>query len=140
LKLRSVIRRQEVNTMRFTLRSSILTPMLLAAAVFTATSAMAETHVNVPFNFKADGKSFPAGSYTVNSAGDFVKLDGVSQSLTWVIHPGDPAPTDKRVILKFDQAGSDHVLRSIQYGNMTTSRLDKKVKDAGATALSVEGQ
>ena len=126
--------------MRFTLKSTILTPMLLAAAVFTATSAMAESHVNVPFSFKADGKSYPAGSYTVRSAGDFVKLDSASQSLTWVIHPGDPSPTDKRVILKFDQAGTDHVLRSIQFGNMTTSRLDPKLKDAGAAVQSVEGQ
>jgi hypothetical protein len=48
--------------MRFTLRSTVLTPILLAAAVFTATSAIAESHVNVPFSFKADGKSYPAGS------------------------------------------------------------------------------
>ena len=101
---------------------------------------MAESHVDVPFAFKADGKSFPAGTYSLNSAGDFVKLGGASQSATWIIHPGDPAPNDKRVILKFDQSGSEHVLRSIQYGNKTTSRLDKQMKDADVTVQSVEGQ
>jgi hypothetical protein len=55
-----------------------------------------------------------------------VKLVGATQSFTWAIHPGDPAPTDTRVVLKFDENGGAHVLSAVQFGSLTTSRLDKR--------------
>lgn len=127
--------------MRSTLRTLVLAPVVLAAAAFTASSAMAAT-INVPFSFIAAGKKCPAGDYTVQKRFDgSVKLAGGAQSFNWLIRPGDPAPTDKRVILRFDAIGSQHALRSIQYGALVTPRLDKKLaQTADAQTESIQGQ
>jgi hypothetical protein len=62
-------------------------------------------------------------------------------SFTWVAGPGEPAPTDSRVILSFDENGQDHVLRTVQYGNLITARLDGKQKQTeGKPSRVVLGQ
>ncbi|MGA7339778.1 MAG: hypothetical protein WBE72_22670 [Terracidiphilus sp.] len=118
--------------MQTTLRSLILAPIVLAAAALTANTAAAETKVNVPFDFTVAGQHCPAGLYSIQKNGlqDSVKLEGNSHIFTWLIGPGDPAPTDRRVILNFDTLGSSHVLRSVQYGPMITPRLDEKHKQS----------
>lgn len=130
--------------MRITLRSLVLAPVVLVAVAFTAHSAMAAS-VNVPFNFSVNGKMCPAGQYTVQADawGDSVKLSSGSRSFTLLIHPGNPAPTDKRVVLEFDQVGTRHLLRTIQYRDQITSRLDKRTSDlerASVPVSRVEGQ
>lgn len=120
----------------------MLAPVLLAAAAFTSNPARAQNKLNVPFSFTAAGKIFPPGNYTVRTQldGNFVLLASKTppRSYTWVLLPGDPDPTDRRVILKFDESGGSYTLRSIQYGSMVTSRLDGK--SAGSKrALSVTG-
>jgi hypothetical protein len=121
--------------MQTKLRSSLrllgMASLVLAATAFTANAARAAT-LNVPFAFTIGNKICPAGQYTVHtdSLGNSVELVGASHGFKWVIHPGDPAPTDTRVILRFDTVGSQYALRSIQYGPMTTSRLDKKTKES----------
>jgi len=121
--------------MQNTLRSLVLASVVLATAAFTAQTAMAATILNVPFTFTVGNQTLPAGHYTVvrDNSSNAVKLVGATRSFTWVIHPGDAAPSDQRVILKFDDLGSAHALRAIQYGSMTTSQLDKK-------ELSQQGQ
>ena len=116
--------------MQNTLRSLILASVALAAVAFTANSAMAASTVNVPFSFKVDGKVWPAGHYMIKAddLANSVELQGKSQGFKCVIHPGDAGPNDQRVILKFDRVGSEHILRSMQYGSLTTSQLDKKPK------------
>ncbi|HEX4029329.1 MAG TPA: hypothetical protein VHX20_03150 [Terracidiphilus sp.] len=129
--------------MRITLSSFVLTPVMLAAAVLTAHASTTQTTLKVPFDFTVAGKTCPAGSYTVQSDtwGNSVKLEGVSGSFTWLIHPGDPAPTDKRIILKFDEIGSRHLLRSVQYRDQITSRLDKHSRDLESASIRVvQGQ
>jgi type 1 fimbria pilin len=112
--------------MRFNLRNLVLASASIAA--FTATAAMAETTLKVPFNFTVAGKNCPAGVYTVerNSVGTQVTLKSMSapKSFTWAVGPGDPAPTETGVVLKFDARGQDHALQSIQYGSKVTSNLD----------------
>jgi hypothetical protein len=45
------------------------------------------------------------------------------------------------VILRFDAIGSQHALRSIQYGALVTPRLDKKLaQTADAQTESIQGQ
>ncbi len=114
--------------MKITNRSFVLASAVLATAAFTVPAAMAATTLNVPFAFTVGNQTCPAGHYLVerDSNGSAVKLIGATQSFTWGIHPGDPAPSDSRVVLKFDDIGSDHALSAIQYGALTTSRLDKK--------------
>ena len=112
-----------------TLRNFVLAPAVMAAAALATNTAMAET-VKVPFNFTFDGKDFPAGYYSVKRemSENMVTLrsNATSQSFTWIIAPGDPAPTDTAVTLRFDELGQDHVLQSVQFGPLITSRLDKK--------------
>jgi hypothetical protein len=113
-----------------TLRSIVLAPAILAAAVLATNVAVAETTVKVPFSFSVAGKTMPAGFYTVqrDSTGSFVSLRGLDANHTfnWVLAPGEPAPTDSRIVLRFDTDGQSHELRSVQYAAGITSRIDKK--------------
>ena len=110
-----------------TLRNFVLAPAAMAAAALATNTAMAET-LKVPFTFTVDGKDFPAGLYSVRqSSHNLVTLisKDASQSFTWVVAPGDPAPTDTAVTLRFSELGETHALRSVQYGPLITPRLDK---------------
>jgi hypothetical protein len=128
--------------MRFTLRSTVLAPLVLAAAALGANTAMAQPIIDVPFDFTVAGQACPAGTYSVRKdvKGDTVNLIGKSRNFVWAIGPGDPNPSDKRVILTFDKLGSGPALRSVQFGSSITSRLDKKVKAAEDATLQVQGQ
>src|SRR5215469_13731114 len=103
----------------------ILAPVVMAAAALATTSASAETSAKVPFNFTVAGSSMPAGDYSIqkDSTGNTVTLrnKATAQSYTFLIGPGDAAPTDSNVTLKFDEFGAGHALRSIQYGAQVTS-------------------
>lgn len=129
--------------MRITLRSIVLTPIVMAAAVLTAHSANAETRLNVPFNFSVGNKMCPAGQYKVIATGDgnTVVLAGSTDSFAWVLHPGDPVPSDRRIILKFDEIGANHLLRTVQYRDQITSRIDKGAKSLESASIRVvQGQ
>jgi hypothetical protein len=114
------------------LRNLFLAPALLAAATFAVTTAHAEATLKVPFNFQVAGKDCPAGLYTVGHDLQHnlvtLKSKATAQSFTWVIGPGDPSPDATAVTMRFNDLGDSHVLRSVQYGPMITSRLDKKNK------------
>jgi len=118
--------------MRSILGKLFLAPVVLAAVAFTATTAKADATVKVPFSFTVAGKSCPAGLYTVKHdiTRSMVTLTSKNspQAFTWVLGPGDAAPTTTAVILKFNEEGETHTLRSVQYGSLITSRLDKKTK------------
>src|SRR5271157_1205182 len=109
----------------------ILAPAVLAVAAFATIPAMAETTtVKVPFSFTVAGKSLPAGQYSIqrDTLGTFVRLqsEDASQSFSWV---ADPSGVNRAlVVLKFDETGQTHALRSIQYGSLVTGTLDKKKK------------
>jgi len=122
----------------------MLAPAVLAAVALVANSATAESTVKVPFNFTADGKICPAGYYTVQHDTDsgFVTLSrkGTSEHFTYVVGPGAPDPNSTKVSLKFDQVGDKKVLESIQYGHVSTSRLDKKtLQDAERESMQLTG-
>jgi hypothetical protein len=113
----------------------ILAPAVLAAAALTAGSAFASTTVKIPFNFTADGKMCSAGDYIVqheqNQAFVTLKHKGSSEVFTYVLGPGANDPNDTKVALNFDRLGGTHILQSIQYGSLMTTRLDKKsLRDA----------
>jgi|SRR5580698_2581492 hypothetical protein len=108
----------------------VLAPVLLAAAALASNTAMAESTVNVPFTFKAAGKVWPAGLYTVQKGdfGNMVTLISKENSLSFtsLVGPGEPGPDATNVTLKFDEVGIGHALRTIQYGPQITGRLDKR--------------
>jgi len=108
----------------------VLAPAVLAAVALAAVSAKAEATIKVPFNFSVNGKICPAGYYSVqhDDHGSFVTLTSKSSSevFTWVVGPGVDSPNERKIALKFDELGGSHVLQSVQYGTLITSRLDKK--------------
>lgn len=126
--------------MRINVPRIMLAPAVLAAAFFTAQPVLAAPtyRVHVPFDFVVSGKTLPAGDYMVrpDNLSQNVALEGKSVAMTWILGPGDPKPSDRRVILTFDKIGDDHMLRTVQVGPMITSRIDKKY----AKSLAAEEQ
>jgi hypothetical protein len=118
--------------MRF---KSILAAIVITAGALGTHNAMAETTLKVPFSFTVAGQSMPAGVYSVSkdSLHGMVILKSMDASKTFsaVLVPGDPAPSDTHVALKFDQSGNGHTLKSIQYGARTTSSLEQGTRERG---------
>lgn len=111
----------------------VLAPVLVVAATLATNTATAQTRLlNVPFSFTVGGQNWPAGSYSIERIGlqGFVTLESedASHSLTLTLGPGDPAPTDTRIILKFDNLGRTYALRTVQYGPEISARLDDKAE------------
>ena len=52
--------------------------------------------------------------------------DTTAAAFTFVLGPGDSKANSSQVTLKFDEVGDAHALRTVEYGHMTTSRLDGK--------------
>ena len=111
--------------MRF---KSLLAAIVLTAGALATHTAKAETTLTVPFSFTVAGQSMPAGVYSVSKDTTqnivFLKSMDASKTFSAVLVPGDPAPNDSRVSLKFDQSGNGHTLKAIQYGPRTTSSLE----------------
>jgi hypothetical protein len=119
-------------------RSLVLASAAIAAAAMTSIPAMAvtETTLNVPFSFTVQGKTLPAGEYTIqrDDLGIFVKLQSkdASQHLSWLARAGEKN-TD-RVVLRFEEHGQDHVLQSVQYGRLVSPRLTAKARKGESMA------
>ena len=123
---------------------SVLAAAAIAAVALVANSAAAETTLKVPFNFTVGNQVLPAGYYTVShDKGNFVTLmhkGGSSEMLTYVVGPGSAEPNDTKVSITFDKVGDAHLLQSIQYGRVITSRLDKKsLRDAERDSTRLTG-
>jgi hypothetical protein len=109
--------------------------MLMASAVMlagalTAIPAMAESRIDVPFDFTVNGKLCPAGQYEVghDASRSLVTLRTLTSSrqFQWIVGPGEPSPYDSRVVLRFDERNGGHELQSVQFGGAITRRLDRK--------------
>ncbi|QNI31409.1 hypothetical protein H7849_20380 [Alloacidobacterium dinghuense] len=112
-----------------------IAPAVIMVATLAASPAIAETTgIKVPFGFEVAGKTFPAGDYSIrrDNRDGFVTLASKesSQSFTSIIGPGSPSPLEYKIALKFDLVGQTHLLQSIQYGTMITSKLDKKALES----------
>jgi hypothetical protein len=129
--------------MRINFGKLVLAPAILAAAALAATAASAET-LKVPFSFTAAGKVWPAGEYTVlkDSRGGQVTMRNkeTMRSITFLVGPGEPDPTDRHVTLRFDENGDYHALRDIQYGSKITSRLDKNNRNMEMEEIRSSGR
>jgi hypothetical protein len=131
--------------MRIILRTLVLAPVVMAAAVLATNTAMAEsTNIKVPFSFTVAGKVCPAGIYLVQkdltqSLVTLQSKDG-TKSFTWTLSPGDAAPTDTAVKLKFDEVGNSHTLRAVQYGPLETYKLGAFKHAQHSPATETQGQ
>jgi len=116
--------------MRSILGKLFLAPVLMAAATFAATTAKADATVKVPFNFTVAGQNCPAGYYTIKRdiTRNLVTLQSkeAPRNFSWLLFPGDATPTATNVTLRFNELGQSHSLQSVQFGALTTTRLDKK--------------
>jgi len=116
--------------MRNMLRKLLLAPAVMAVAALATNPAMAESAkvAQVPFNFAVAGHMCPAGRYLIsrNFGSNIVELSSEAQPIhyMWTVAPGDPSPSDARVLLTFDVQGANHTLHTVQYQNMVTSSLD----------------
>jgi hypothetical protein len=118
--------------MRF---KSILGAIVITAGSLSTHAAIAETTLKVPFSFTVAGQSMPAGTYSISkdTLHNVVTLKSMDESKTFtaLLVPGDPAPSDTHVALKFDQSGNGHTLKSIQYGAGTTPSLEQRNRERG---------
>jgi hypothetical protein len=130
--------------MRSILRTLVLAPAMIAAAALATNYAMAESTVNVPFSFTVAGKYCPAGQYLVqrDPIHNFVTLRGKSAPVgfNWILGPGDGAPGSSTLTLSFDQQDRGYALESVQFGSMTTRRLDKGPHSEHKTVRVIQGQ
>ena len=118
----------EEKTMRPIVRMFVLATVWASA---TAAFAFDRVTVIVPFNFESHGKTFPAGTYKVESAVNHYALTLSSKtdtkmSATWIASPEDFGPNVSTLSLKFDiGADGTHTLRSIRLGTLITPVLDQ---------------
>ena len=110
----------------------IIRMFVLAAMSASATAAFAfdMVTVNVPFNFETRGKTFPAGTYRVESTANHYALTlsnktDTKMSFTWLACHAEFGPDMSTLSLKFDiGADGTHALRSIRLGTLITPVLD----------------
>jgi hypothetical protein len=117
--------------MKIKFTTLVLATAVLATAALTINTANAEaTKVNVPFSFKVAGKVLPAGEYSVerDHSDNFIKLQGKDPAQLVIVVASAMAADGKLVSLKFDTQNNEHVLQTIQYGHLISSRLDKGSK------------
>jgi hypothetical protein len=125
-------------------RALVLASAAIAAVAMTSIPAMAlsSTTLNVPFSFTVQGKTLPAGEYSVqrDDLGLFVELASkdASQHVTWIARAGEG--DTHRVVLRFEERGQDHVLQSVQYGRLISPRLTPKPKKGETMAPEYEVQ
>ena|ERR1700676_2941094 len=115
--------------MRLSLRSLVLAPALMAAAVVTPQLASAAV-LHVPFAFTVNGQTLPAGDYSLHRelSGNSVILatPDEKKQFNWLLGPGDPMPGSTKVAMVFDVTDNGYALRTIQYNSSITNRIDKK--------------
>jgi hypothetical protein len=131
--------------MRITLRNLFLASAMMATAALATTTAKADVTLNVPFSFKVDGKVCPAGRYTVIKDAFqgvvILKSQDAPRTFRWLLTPGDATLPASKISLNFDPQGETHALRSIQFGELTTARLDKKEgRNEHRQVQTIEGQ
>jgi hypothetical protein len=126
--------------MRLTAFKSILAAVVVTTGALSSHIATAQTALKVPFSFRVSGQTMPAGVYTVHEDtfhNVVVLLDKASnRSFTYALRPGDPAPNEVHIALKFETSGNTHILRGIQFGPRTTARLDNGPAPYDAARLS----
>ena len=109
--------------------------LVLSAAALCSTAAFAatQTRLDVPFSFKVKNHAYQAGSYivAVDPERASMSLNSVTapgQALMWIVGPGVYDANESKVRLTFDVIGSDHMLRTIQYGGLITPNLERRPK------------
>jgi hypothetical protein len=122
-----------------------LKSIVVSSVVFCATAAFAanQARVNVPFNFTAEGHSYPAGPYEVDldvnhNVVTMASKTDATKHISWNVGPADAANTP--AVIKFDHVGADYDLKTIQIGEHVTPILDKNIQQSVSATTSISGQ
>ena len=126
---------------------SITRIFVLTAVSASATAAFAfdRVTVNVPFNFEARGRTFPAGTYKVESAANHYALTlsnktDMKVSFTWLACHAEIGPDMSMLSLKFDiGADGTHALRSIRLGTLITPVLHVRERHVPQHSVFITG-
>ena len=121
--------------------------LMMAPAVLCASAAFAAstTTLNVPFSFTAQGKSYPAGQYTVSvdnnlKVATLTSRSDISKSIGSTLVPSNGNPSvPANVRLDFSTTVSGHELRRIRYGATSTVDLAKLTPRSSASATAPSG-
>ena len=126
--------------MRLTAFKSILAAVVVTTGALSPNVAKEETALNIPFRFTVSGQTMPAGVYTVQEdtfhQAVILRDKASTRRFSYALRPGDPSSNEVHVALKFETSGNTHVLRGIQFGPRTTSRLDNGPAPYDAARLS----
>jgi hypothetical protein len=130
--------------MKNILSSLGLASVAMAALALATVPAVAESAstIKVPFSFAVNGKICPGGKYSVerNDLGTMVTLRSQDSSRTFSWVANGLAPAESGASLKFDMNGQNHVLRTVQFGELTTAQLDKKWNHENLTPQMTVGR
>jgi hypothetical protein len=117
--------------MKTNFRTFVLASAAVAAAAMVTIPAVADTSatLRVPFSFTVNGRTLPAGDYTVVRSNNlaFVRLQSVNSFAGYSWIAGQSQEKRDRVILRFN--GENHALQSVQFGPVISPQLDKKSKN-----------
>jgi hypothetical protein len=118
--------------MRLSLKTLVLSSAALCSTAAFAASAN-QVRVDVPFNFVVKNHTYKAGTYKVEiEPGRFLvtlrRITDPVQSGTWLVGPTESQDNPAKMRLTFDTIGTDKVLRTIQFGELTTQNLDAHPK------------
>ena len=129
------------------MRPIIQSFVFIAAMLTGVTTAFAleRAAVSVPFSFRLDGETMPAGTYQVDfdSIYHTLRLSSKSDtkiSFVWIAIPAENGPDISTLSLKFDD-GADgiHVLRSVRLAAWRTPALDLRERNAVQHEASITG-
>lgn len=129
-----------------TIGKLLLIPGALASVGLTSLPAAADARVNIPFNFSVDGEQYPAGQYLLKQGQMYnrvltVQSEDTPTAFNCTLTPGGNTDNPDKVVVIFDVRDNNYTLRNIQYGTLTSPRMNKAINRSEHTPVRViEGQ
>jgi hypothetical protein len=118
----------------------------MAVVALASQSAHAATTslIKIPFSFTASGKTCPAGEYTVRTdpASHIMTFENKKASVgfNWLVGPGNDAPAQNTIRLKFDTVDQNQVLDSVQVKGLVANGLDRGAHSTHVAAPHSSGR
>ncbi|WP_353068705.1 hypothetical protein RBB75_16395 [Tunturibacter empetritectus] len=123
--------------------------LFVAAGIATAGSAMAQDHkvtASVPFNFTVNGRTLPAGNYTIGNDSNSPRMLTIADrqkgvALMAITVPDNSSSADNKLV--FHHYGNQYFLSEIRTANgsmschLTTSKQEKRARTQAQEEASV---
>lgn len=124
----------------------LLVPSAVVALGLTTLPAVAEARVNIPFSFSVGNQQYPAGQYVIEQGNLYNRVLTIQSKDTptgfnCILTPGGNDENPNKVSVVFDVRDNNYALRNIQFGTLTSPRMDKIVdRSEHAPVRVVQGQ